>query len=261
MQHPAQSLIDEEYATISSADDARRAVRQAIYDGADCIKIIVDPPQATLTADEVRTIVDEAHRNKRRVAAHAVGDEAARIAIDAGADSIEHGYELKEATLKQMVAKKTFLVPTEYPVDYYLTLFAHAPGFSDAEREKLNKRMSAFHDANRARLALAIKVGVRIAAGSDHYYEFPGMTRGEASLMPLRAYAEAGMTPLEILRAATSNAADLLYDEPKVGSLAAGMTADLIAVQGDPLAKPEALEHAVFVMARGEIAKSPGAAR
>jgi imidazolonepropionase-like amidohydrolase len=103
------------------------------------------------------------------------------------------------------------------------------------------------------RLKRAIQAGVPIAAGSDMYQTMPGMTRGQASLLVYEAYVESGMTPMQIIRAATRNAAELLGMQDKVGTLEVGKLADIIAVPGDPLKDVRALEHATFVMKGGAV--------
>ena len=116
--------------------------------------------------------------------------------------------------------------------------------------------MKFFVNGSRNRLKRAIQAGVRIAAGSDEYYKVAGKTRGQASLMMFRAYAEAGMTPVEIIRAATVNAAELLGWQSRVGALEATRFADLIAVDGDPLADIRELEKVRFVMKGGTVVRN-----
>jgi imidazolonepropionase-like amidohydrolase len=111
---------------------------------------------------------------------------------------------------------------------------------------------------SRERLARAIKAGVRIAAGSDEYYQAPGKTRGQTSLLMFRAYAEAGMPPLEIIRAATVNAAELLGWQNRIGTIEPGRFADIIAVEGDPLKDIAELERVRFVMKGGTVIKDAG---
>jgi imidazolonepropionase-like amidohydrolase len=106
------------------------------------------------------------------------------------------------------------------------------------------------------RLQRAKKMGVPIAAGSDMYLTMPGKTRGQASLLVYEAYAAEGMTPMEIIRAATSNAADLLGMQAEIGTLEVGKLADIVAVPGDPLKDVRALEHAKFVMKGGKVIKN-----
>jgi imidazolonepropionase-like amidohydrolase len=245
-----RSLIPLEYAEVTGTDEARRAVRQAIFDGASVIKVIVNAT-TTLSPDEMKAIVDEAHRNSLKVAAHAIGDEATRIAAQAGADSIEHAYTVPDDVLRLMAEKKIYLVPTDYPAD----LIAQLSGLPLAEQERLRPRFEASEAASGKRLDRAIKAGVPIAAGSDEYYDVPGQTRGQMARAIFRAYAGAGMKPLDILRAATLNAADLLGWQKDVGSLEPGRYADLIAVPGDPLADIRALDRVGFVMKGGVVVK------
>ncbi len=109
----AQSIIEQEYVTIRGAESARQAVRQALSDGAGCIKVIVNGSPASVTAEEMKAIVEEAHRSQVKVAAHAIGDNATRIAAEAGVDSIEHAYTVSDDVLKLMAQKHIFLVPTD----------------------------------------------------------------------------------------------------------------------------------------------------
>ncbi len=248
----AQKIIEQEYVAISGVEDARRAVRQAFYDGADCIKVIVNTGPRVVSLAEMKTIVEEAHRVNRKVSAHAIGDEATRIAAEAGVDSIEHAYTVPDDVLQMMAAKKIFLVPTDFPADFYLP-----PNLSPEQRERQLEAIKGFTGGSRARLARAIKAGVRIAAGSDSYYAVAGKTRGQSSLLMFRAYSEAGMTPLEIIRAATINNADLLAGERALfGVIEKGKFADLIAVTGDPLKDITELERVRFVMKGGVVIKN-----
>jgi len=249
----AQKIIEQEYVVISGVEEARRAVRQAFYDGADCIKVIVNTGSRVVSLDEMKVIVEEAHRVNNKVAAHAIGDQATRIAAEAGVDSIEHAYVVPDDVLKIMAEKKIFLVPTDYPAEFYFNL---RPGTMTAERKKQAETVIKFFtDGSRDRLARAIKAGVRIAAGSDEYYQLAGKTRGQASLLIFRAYAESGMTPMEIIRATTINAAELLGWQQRVGSIEPGYFADLIAVEGDPLKDITELERVKFVMKGGTLIK------
>ncbi len=248
-----QKIIEQEYAVISGVEEARRAVRQAFYDGADCIKVIVNTGPRVVSLDEMKVIVEEAHRVNRKVAAHAIGNQATRIAAEAGVDSIEHAYTVPDEVLKIMAEKKIFLVPTDYPADFYLLL---GPGDLTPEQKKQQEvGIKAFTSGSRERLARAVKAGVRIAAGSDEYYQAPGKTRGQTSLLMFRAYSESGMPPLEIIRAATINAAELLGWQNRIGTIEPGRFADLIAVEGDPLKDITELERVKFVMKGGAIIK------
>ncbi|OON69448.1 metal-dependent hydrolase family protein [Hymenobacter sp. CRA2] len=257
----AQALVAQEYVAVSGVEEGRRAVRQALYDGADCIKVIVNNESQTLSLAELQVIVEEAHRQGKTVAAHAIGDEATRLAAQAGVNSIEHAYTIPDDVLKLMAAKQIFLVPTDYPPEFYLTAF-HPPATATPEqRQGYEKGARTFAARNNQRLARALKAGVRIAAGSDEYYQLPGKTRGQASLQMFRAYAAAGMKPLEIIRAATLNGAELLGLKTKIGALEPGFAADLIAVDGDPLSDITALENVRFVMKGGQVIRQEPAAK
>ncbi|WP_375758973.1 amidohydrolase family protein [Corallococcus exercitus] len=251
LQPPAQPLIEQEYVTISGVEEARRAVRQAISDGADCIKVIVDNGHNVLSLEELKVIVDEAHRGKRPVAAHTTLDESIRAAVQAGVDSIEHGYSLPEDVVALMVRKRIFLVPTDGSLEDCDAFEARA---GDAERqrqmkERCRRNITRAHE----RLRRAVAAGVRVAAGSDMYIAMPGLTRGQASVKSFIAYAEAGLKPVDILRAATMNAAELLRMQDRLGSLEPNKLADLLAVEGDPLKDLRALKQVRFVMKDGQV--------
>jgi imidazolonepropionase-like amidohydrolase len=248
-----QEIIRQEYVQISGVEEARRAVRQAFYDGADCIKVIVNTGPRVVSLDEMKVIVEEAHRVGRKVAAHAIGEQATRIAAEAGVDSIEHAYVVPDDVLRMMAEKKIFLVPTDGPPETYLDIFAK--GRSPEERQQMEAQIRQFIPASRDRLARAIKLGVRVAAGSDMYYRLPGKTRGQASLTMLRAYADAGMSSVEVIRAATINAAELLGWEKYIGTIEPGKFADIIAVDGDPLKDITELERVKFVMKGGAVVR------
>ena len=254
IQTEAQKIIDQEYAVISGVEEARRAVRQALYDGADCIKVIVDTYPRIVSLEEMKAIVEEAHRVGKKVAAHATGDISIRIAVEAGVDSIEHAYNISDDLLKLMAEKRIFLVPTDGPFETYVELFAR--GQSKEEREQSEAQLKSFVTRSRKRLERAVKAGVPIAAGSDMYYQLPGKSRGQASVPMLRAYAESGMTPMQVIKAATANAAQLLGWQFRVGSIEANRFADIIAVRGDPLKDITELERVGFVMKGGTIIKN-----
>ncbi len=249
----AQELIEGEYVTVRGPESARQAVRQALYDGAGCIKVIVNGSPANVTLDEMKAIVDEAHTAGVKVAAHAIGDKATRIAAEAGVESIEHAYVVPDDVLKTMAEKHIFLVPTDGTLKTFMDMNFGTREPSDSERAEREKEYAPFVKEEQERLRRAIKLGVPIAAGSDMYYSIPRMTRGQASLLVYEAYAEAGMTPMEIIHAATRNAAELLDMQDRIGTLEGGKLADIICVPGDPLKDIRALEHVKFVMKGGAV--------
>jgi len=254
LQHDAQALVEQEYVAIATVDEARRAVQQAFYDGADCIKVIVNTGPRVVSLEEMKAIVEEAHRVHRKVAAHAIGDDATRIAAEAGVDSIEHAYTVPDDVLQMMAAKKIFLVPTDYPADFYMS-FVSATKTAD-ERKQEEAMFSRFAQRNHDRLRRAIAAGVRIAAGSDQYYQVGKLTRGESSKRTFQAYSESGMTPWQIIQAATVNGAELLGWQDRVGSIEPGKFADILATDGNPAEDVTELQKVKFVMKSGEVVRN-----
>ena len=252
----AQSIIEQEYVILNGPESARQAVRQALYNGADCIKVIVNGNPADVTLDEKKAVVVQAHTSGVKVAAHATDEKAVRVAVEAGVDSVEHGYQVYDDTLKMMAEKHIFLVPTDGTEQEYLDMTFGTRQPTPEELQQQNRWIKAYVVGNRDRLQRALKFGVPIAAGSDMYLTMPHQNRGQASLDVLMAYAAEGMTPMEIVHAATSNAAELLGWKDRIGTLEVGKLADIIAVPGDPLKDVTSLVHAKFVMKGGVVIKN-----
>lgn len=251
----APKLIDQEYVVLNGPDSARQAVREALYEGANCIKVIVNGNPASVTPAEMAAIVEEAHRDGVKVAAHAIGDQPTRIAAEAGVDSIEHAYVVSDDVLKMMAQKHIFLVPTDSTLNGVEAMMFGGRQPSAEERAHFESQIKDYLEGNRRRLQRALELGVPVASGSDMYFSVPGKTRGQASLDVLGAYAEEGMTPIAIIHAATSSAAELLGLQDRLGTLEPGKLADIIAVPGNPLDNPTALEHATFVMKGGVVVR------
>jgi len=245
----AKPLIDQEYVVVTGADQARAAVRQARFDGADLIKVIVDNAINTLDVDEITAIVDEAHRMKMKVAAHAVSDLAIGAAITAGVDSIEHAYRASDASLARMAKQHIYLTPTDFPLD----------GIVDrsqpADRMLPRATLVRITQSAQKRLRKAVELSVPIAFGSDNYYGVPGATWGQVSLETLVAYVQTGIPAVQVLQAATINPATLLGLDNKIGSLEPGKVADIVAVPGNPLSDPLLLQRISFVMKAGEVVR------
>ncbi|HYM75456.1 MAG TPA: amidohydrolase family protein [Candidatus Dormibacteraeota bacterium] len=254
LQHDAEALVKQEYVEIATVDEARRAVQQAFYDGAECIKVIVNTDPRVVSLEEMKAIVEEAHRVHHKVAAHAIGDDATRIAAEAGVDSIEHAYTVPDDVLKMMAAKKIFLVPTDYPAEMYSGFLPAS--MSAEERKQAEAGVKQFVDGNHDRLRRAVAAGVPIAAGSDEYYQMGNRTRGESSVLIYEAYRESGMTAWQIVQAATVNGAELLGWQDRVGSIEAGKFADIVATAGDPSADVSELAKVKFVMKGGEVVRN-----
>jgi imidazolonepropionase-like amidohydrolase len=231
-------------------DECRAAVRYQIKYGADVIKFMpsggvlslsdpVDNPQ--MTQEEMNAIVSEAHSWGRKVAAHCHGDRAAKMAIAAGIDSVEHGTFLKDDTLLEMKKKHVYLVAT---------LFAGAWVGEQLDKFPPTIQVKARAAAAQSQLMFqhAVKIGVPLAFGTDAGVEPHGLNAREFSLM-----VKNGLSPAQALMVGTANAADLLGVADRVGTLAPGKSADMVAVPGNPLVDMTATEHASFVMKEGKI--------
>jgi imidazolonepropionase-like amidohydrolase len=230
--------------------EARKAAREQLDHGADWIKVYmthrswVDAAgnlvsQPTLTLEELKAIVDETHGWGRKVACHAYGGIGLARALDGGCDSIEHGLDLDDRAVAQMVRQGTWLVPT---MSVYYGDWA-PEGTPEGERDR--KRASVHGPS----LRRAVKAGVKIAFGTD-VGGFP-WTQPIAQEFP--RLVEFGMTPMEAIQSATSRAAEMLGRKGELGVVAPGAFADVIAVAGDPIADVRVLENVSFVMKDGRI--------
>ena len=228
---------------VSGVEEARRAVREQLGRGADLIKIYADWREPTLTIAEMEVVVQEAHRAKRKVAAHATTPAGIRNAVRAGVDSIEHGHGADRAALELMKARGVYLVPTLSVVD---------ASVAKAPEQWTSPKSRAFLESIRQAMAIAKELGVRIAAGSDP----AAVDRHGRNAEELEAMTRRGLTALEAIRAATISAADLMGWADDVGAVEAGKFADLIAVQGDPTADISVLQRVKFVMKGGRVVKN-----
>jgi len=243
---PQQGPID---GVCNGAGECRAAVRYQIKYGADVIKFMpsggvlslsdpVDAPE--LSQDEMNAIVEEAHHWGRKVAAHCHGDTAAKMAVAAGVDSIEHGSFIKADTLQLMHDKGVYLVPTLLAGEWL-------SGKLDKLPPAIANKAKAAIAARDVMFRAALKTGVKIAFGTDSAVSPHGLNAREFALM-----TGLGMAPAAALRAATSVDAQLL-GLPDAGTLAAGKLADIVAVPGNPLTDIKQTEHVVFVMKDGVI--------
>ena len=238
---------------VDGPDQVRKAVRFEVKNGADVIKSAVsggvfsladevDTPQ--LTPAEMAALVDESHRLRKKVAVHCHGDQAAREAIEAGVDSIEHGSFMKPETLTLMKNKGTFLTPTLMAAEYIM-------GKIDQYPAPLQAKAKAAYNARSEMFRNAVKMGVKISFGTDAAVFPHGQNAKEFALM-----TGLGMAPIEALRSATANAAELFGIAQKTGTLEKGKLADIIAMPGDPTADITATERVSFVMKEGKIIRN-----
>jgi imidazolonepropionase-like amidohydrolase len=246
-----------EQGIASGPDEFRDAVRFQIKYGADLIKVCatggvlsladeVDTPQ--LAQDEMDAIVEEAHRLRKKVAAHAHGAQGAKVAIRAGVDSIEHGSFLDDEALRMMKEKGTYLVPTLLAGEYVAGKAAvrqYPPEIAEKARQAVAVRSKMFKNA--------LRMGVKIAFGTDSSVSPHGLNAQELALM-----VDHGMSPAAALRSATANAADLLGLARTTGTLEPGKAADVIAVPGNPLTDIKTMEKIRFVMKGGKVFRNDG---
>jgi len=239
---------------VGAAPDAgamRRTTEERIKAGADWIKVYasrgsfdsVDTTQ-TVTFDEMKAIVDAAHALNRKVAIHSYGPSGVKDAVRAGADSVEHGIDLDDETLAEMAQRGTVWVPTIDHNRYYVDA-KDEYGFT---RESIGP-LRAYIERNLEAARRAVKVGVRLAMGSDAVYSMFGQNTRE-----LGWFVKAGMSPEQALRTATINGAELLGMQDRLGRVQAGFVADLVAVDGDPLLNIDVLFSGVrWVMKGGKV--------
>jgi imidazolonepropionase-like amidohydrolase len=234
-------------------------VRQQIKQGADWIKIAISGgisdthgsiSAAPMTDEEMSTLIEVAHRNGIRVTAHNGSNEAARQALRFGIDGFEHGYHLNAEILKEMKAKGVWLVPTIVVTQPGALEFYHKIGSPPWYLERV-KSTGVDHWAM---LQNAIRLGVNIALGTDQF-PFEPNDGTTATIAEAELYVKAGMTPLQALQSATTQAARMLSMEADVGSISAGKYADIVAVDGDPLKDIHALRTIEFVMKGGVVVR------
>jgi imidazolonepropionase-like amidohydrolase len=233
--------------------EARKAAREQLDHGADWIKVYMTHrswvgkngdlvSQPTLTVEELRAIVDEAHGWGKKVACHAYGGIGMQRALDGGCDSIEHGLMLSDAQVAQMIKQGTWLCPT---LNIYYMEWAPA----DTPEGQRDRKRASEHEASFRR---ALAAGVKIAFGTD----VGGFSWTDPIAAEFSRMVELGMTPMQAIQAATSRAAELLERTGQLGVIAPGAYADVVAVDGDPLANVKVLENVGFVMKDGKVFKN-----
>jgi imidazolonepropionase-like amidohydrolase len=250
----AEPIVQQEFLEINSPDGARQAVRTNVFYNVDLIKISIDDD---ITQAEATAIVDEAHRQHLKVAVHAFTPTSIQMAINAGADSIEHGNGVTDEQLKFMRDKGIFLdlTPTFYGGRFTKILegeIVMSPALRSAEASSNDRGRQRYGSL----VQRVLKSGVKFALGSDMCWFYPGKTRGQATANVISAVHDTGMPPLTIIRAITTNAAEMLGWQDRVGAVEPGKFADLVAVSGDPIADITELERVRFVMKNGEVVRN-----
>jgi len=235
---------------VDGPDEIRRAVREQVRFGADLIKFYADRRYffdstrtlrswVNFTDEELRAMVDEAHRLGRPVAAHAVGRDGIESALRAGVNTIEHGYGITDSLAQVMVQHNVYWCPTIY-VNYYVGP-GRAAGGAPIYGQMIEEEQRAF--------ARAMRAGVKISFGTDA----GGFAWTEPIAREFSYMVQYGMTPMQALKSATSVAAELLGQQANLGSVSAGRYADLIAVGGDPLQDVREMERVKWVMKGGVV--------
>jgi len=235
--------------------EARRAAREQLDHGADWIKVYMTHrswvgkngelvSQPTLTVEELRAIVDETHGWGKKVACHAYGGIGLHRALDGGCDSIEHGLDLDDASIAQMLKQGTWYCPTLSP--YYKDW---AP--ADTPAGQRDRKRAAVHEQS---FPKAVDAGVKIVFGTD----MGGIPWTESIAQEFPRMTDLGMSPMDAIQSATSRPAEMLDMEGKIGVIAPGAYADIIAVNGDPLRDIKILQSVQFVMKDGKVFKSEG---
>ena len=228
---------------VDGPDGARRAVREQIYHGADWIKVYSDRSYRvlpngvlddipTFTLEELQAIVDEAHRERHKVASHAMALQGVHNSVAAGVDSIEHGNGMDAALIDLLIAKGATWCPT---------IYIYSRG----------GRNSASTDFRATNFKLAVEKGAKIVYGTD----IGGYAWTESQAADFPYMVKCGMTPMQAIQSATLAGATLLDEQNQFGSIEAGKFADIVAVSGDPLTDIAALDHMQFVMKGGVVYK------
>jgi imidazolonepropionase-like amidohydrolase len=239
---------------VDGVEDGRKAVREQISHGADWIKVYSDRSYfvrsdgvlddiPTFTMDELRAIVDEAHRQRHKVASHAMALHGVHNSVEAGVDSIEHGNYIADEDLKSMQSQGIWYVPTIFVGEYV------AQGRAATGAPVWLKMLQIHEDTFRR----AMKAGVKIAFGTDA----GGFDWNVNPAKEFGYMVKWGMTPAQAIRAATASAAALLGMQDSVGTIEPGKLADIVAVPGDPLKDVTVLEQVNFVMKGGGVYKNP----
>ena len=239
LQPEKRDLATPEYAFADTHDEMIKAIRENIHYGATVIKIVVDDQKYIYSADDIRFMVEEAHRDGLKLAAHCWTRAGARNAAEAGVDSIEHGEMMTNEDLQLAKKNHVVLVGTDFTESA-----AREGGFPE------------LHPVFVDRLKRAYQIGVTMAFGTDVFVYVPGETRGTLAAEYVDSWIEAGVPAKDTLRAMTINAARLLGVDGERGTIRPGLAADIIAAPTNPLDDIQAVRKVSFVMKDGAVFKN-----
>ncbi|HEV2114203.1 MAG TPA: amidohydrolase family protein [Terriglobales bacterium] len=248
-----QDALPKGVQMIDGPVEARKAAREQLSNGVDWIKVYMTHrswidrkgnfvTQPTLTVEELKAIVDEAHGWRKKVACHAYSGEGLQRALDGGCDSIEHGLDISDAQIAQMLRQGTWYCPT-LSVYYYDWAPANT---ADGKRDR------ARADLHGKSFSRALKAGVKIVFGTD----IGGIPWSDPIAQEFARMVEFGMTPMQAIQSATLRSAELLDMQGDIGAVAPGDYADIVAVSGDPLKDVNVLKNVGFVMKDGKVFKN-----
>jgi imidazolonepropionase-like amidohydrolase len=235
------NLMYPEYMNADTNDEIVKAVRQNVHYGAKVIKVCADCQPYPYTVDQMKLFVSEAANAGLKVCAHVQTEKGARNVIEAGIWSVEHGRALTDELLQMMKAKNMWRVGTDFPMTAY-------------------RGNQAAFDRTVDRLKAAYRIGVKSVYSTDFDYYVPGMTRGDEVIDALITWKAAAIPPKDILKAMTTYGYQVLQVENERGPIKAGLAADIIAVDGDPLTDIDVLRKVSFVMKDGKVFKQNGVA-
>lgn len=238
-------MWDFEYLDADNPAEIRKAIHENIYYGAKVIKLVADNEAFIYTEEDIRAAADEAHRAGLKLAVHVYGGQAATNVINGGADSVEHGWNLTDEQLQLMKQKGTFLAGTDFPYEHTAAWGSFVPLEAKEVADKVQDR-----------LARAYKVGTKMAFSTDTVVNLPGKNRGQMSMDFLAVWTKAGVPAPAILKAMTTNCAELFGMQKERGAIAPGQYADIIATAANPLQDIQALRNVVFVMKEGHVVKT-----
>ena len=253
---PFHAVMKSQCGQADGVPEVLRAVREQVAAGVDVIKMYGSTGSdrdvtgfQTFSADEMKAAVDAAHKFGKRIAIHSYGPDGARDAVHAGADSVEHAIDIPDDVFAEMVKRGTFYVPTIDHNRYYVE-YRSEFGYDD----KVAAGLNAYIDKNLETARRAHKAGVKFAMGSDAVFTMFGQNTRE-----LAWFVKAGMSPVEALQTATTNAAALLGMPDQLGAIAPGYFADIVAVEGDPLSDIQvAIDKVRWVMKGGQVVVDKG---
>jgi imidazolonepropionase-like amidohydrolase len=230
--------------------EARKAAREQLSHGADWIKVYMTHrswvgkngelvSQPTLTVEELKAIVDETHGWGKKVACHAYGGIGLHRGLDGGCDSIEHGLDLDDAAIAQMLKQGTWYCPT-------LSAYYHDWAPADTPEGQRDRKRAVVHEVS---FPKALHAGVKIVFGTD----IGGIPWSEPIAQEFPHMVDLGMAPMDAIKSATSRAADMLDMQGQIGVIAPGAYADIVALSGDPLSDIKLLQNVQFVMKDGKV--------